>query len=187
MKIIGIMVITYLLASCAHGIKEYQNSPVTQGFIGECYSLTSESYVYEARCVDLENTGFGGRVFCPGIQSFKAGGNWEKSPKSYGEYLEQKTYWDGEMFDKLLFENQRTISYPVSAGTKLHVKKVVLYPWGGSGHKWAIRAILYPEGKDPLEVELPTIRLLTHGEIWIESEFMGFPSLKSKYAEKCDV
>jgi len=187
MKLSILTLILGLLTGCSFGIRDFTSDPRAENFVGKCFELTSESFVYEARCVDLESSGMGSRVMCPGLQSFLAGGKWISFPTSYREYSNKKGYWDETMFDKLLFEEQREIAYPVPAGTKLYISKVVQYPWGSSGHKWVVRAILHPEGRPHQEVELPTIGLLTYGDTWTASEFMSFPELKRDYVQNCQM
>ncbi|EKG2462385.1 hypothetical protein O2U53_004477 [Vibrio vulnificus] len=97
--------------------------------------------------------------------------------------MENRDYWDSQLFDRLLFEQQRTILYSLPKGSQFKVTRAVQYPWGESGHKWVLRAMFSDIGQ---EVELPTIALLTDGgKTWIESEFMKKPVLLASYAVQC--
>lgn len=174
------------LQGCAFGIKDLSHEPAVKSIVGQCYQLTSESFVYEARCVDLKSNGFGSREFCPGLQSFSAGTDWSTFPESYEDYLGNKAEWDKRMFDNLLFEEQRGILYPVSAGAKFHITTVVDYPWGETGHLLAIRAdLIGPYGTE--EVELRTIGLLTYGKIWARRDRMNSISFDSDFVKPCDL
>lgn len=175
-----------VLPGCAaYGIKDLSHDPSVQALIGQCYQLTGESFVYEARCVDLNSKGVGSRELCPGLHSFSAGTEMSVFPGSYEEYTGDKEKWDKKMFEKLLFEKQREISYPVPKGTKFYITSVVGYPWGVTGHKLAMRADLEgPNGTE--EVELRTIGILTYGQIWARRDRMNNISFNSEFAIPCD-
>src|SRR6266853_2275826 len=96
----GILLAT-TLGGCKYGIIDATNSPLMKiDLSGHCYKLQSDSFVYEASCLDPEAGGFGGKARCLKLQSFSAFDPL-RTPGSYEVYLLHTDVWDRKLFPKV--------------------------------------------------------------------------------------
>lgn len=147
--------------------------------INQCFKLKQNSFVFEGRCADL--TGFNDNSeLCNSIQSVGEG----VFPKSWNNYLKVRDSFDNMYFDQLAFEKQRTMLFPVSAGTEITITKVVHHGWGTDGRYWAIRGDLLIDGQST-EVELPSFSKVHLSPFWLNGKAEGIPQLNSKFLARC--
>lgn len=174
--------IPFILMACSSSIVDYTNHIATNNLTNQCFELTNDSFVYQARCVALDTVG---RDICMGLQSFQVDEHPEKVPLSYFKYMQHTKYWNKKMFTKGKFVGQRSILYGVEKGTKIVISKIVRYPWDDKSLKWVVRGTLDNKDTGGVEVELPTISALAHGPIWIENEKSESPVFDSNFLKKC--
>jgi len=184
-----------LLVGCAFGVIDRTAEQVA--LVEECYSIVKPAFLYEARCADLNSRGFGNSKFCTGIQGFDPlpyirhdGSKYEyQYPKSWSEYISDREMWDSQMFNKLLFEKQRTIIAPIDLGTRIHVIGIYEYPRGETGHVLVGRAKIASGQHQNTIVELPSPGGFSDtGPSWIKHWFYpdsGDIQLSEEYLQPC--
>ncbi|WP_257287096.1 hypothetical protein [Endozoicomonas sp. SESOKO2] len=155
-----ILFITYFfLSGCSFGIIDHTHEIKHTKTIEQCYSIKKSSFLYEARCADLNSKAFGNSTFCTGIQAFDPmpyNGYDFKYPISWEEYIYQKEKWDLKLFNKLLFEKQRSMIAPIDIDTKIKIIGIYEYPRGETGHVLIVRAKIISGEFEGTEIELPS-------------------------------
>ncbi|POB04494.1 hypothetical protein [Halopseudomonas oceani] len=197
MKEIALFSVALLLGGCAYGIVDRSNEVRNAETLATCYVTVKPAFLYEARCADLDASGFGDSTFCTGIQGFDPA-PYEvdnhtyhyEYPKSWAAYLDAKNTWDETLFKKLLFEKQRSIIAPVNVGTTLEITGVYEYPRGETGRVLILKTRLTSGEFNGTEVELPSRGGFSDaGPDWVR-QWTYRPDqgieLSSEYLEPCD-
>ena len=170
-----------LLAGCVIPIpsEEFTNRPEASGLFGKCYEIQKPSIVFEAVCADLSGIN-NNTEKCDGIQAMGEGG----FPYDWSTYLENRAKFDNALFSKLLFDKQRTMLFPVAAGTKITISRVVHHGWGTVGRFWVMRGTLHTDSNT--EVELPSYSWPHDAPFWLDGRSSNIPQPNPEYLQPCD-
>jgi len=197
MKAFSIAVVAVIMCGCSMGIVD--RTPEQSAVISACFSIKKPAFLYEARCADFKDTGFGGSTFCTGIQGFDplpytlSGPPYSQyhHPKSWDDYLSNREEWDKNLFFKRVLEKQRTIIAPLEVGTQLRIIGVYEYPMTTLDHGLIAKAKLITGKYAGTDVELPSVDGFNdRGPPWtiqrfyFEVERKGF-QLTTEYLEPC--
>ncbi len=105
-------------------------------------------------------------------------------PNNWESYLLDRKAFDDMHFDKLLFEKQRTMLFPINAGTEITITKIVHHGWGTDGRYWVMRGNMFINGQN-IEVELPSFSYVHLRPFWLNGNEQAIPQLNSKFLGKC--
>jgi len=173
LKSLTLFIIILLLNGCAFGIIDHTSDTRHKELLATCFSTKKPSFLYEARCNDLQASGFGGRTFCTGIQVFGplSYKTYFTPPNSWSEYLNSRKYWDEKLFRKYLFEKQRSLIAPIEVGTQMRIVGVYEYPKGTFGHVVTLTAELISGEYKGTKIQLSSEGSSESGQSWISQMF----------------
>ncbi|KZN61219.1 hypothetical protein [Pseudoalteromonas luteoviolacea] len=179
MRLIAICIVACVLGGCTSSV-DYTGSKVAAHLTNQCFYMTKPTFVFEGRCADL--TGINNNSeFCNGIQVVGEGG----FPESWDAYVQIRSSFDKNMFDRLAFEKQRSMLGYLDSGEKIIITRVVHHGWGTVGRFWAVRGEVVLSGR-PIEVELPSSYLVHHVPFWLDGREKSVPFIDSSFVERCD-
>ncbi len=174
------MLASFCLLSCTSS-EDFSSKPEADHIVGSCFKLIEPSFVFEGRCADLSGLN-NNSEFCNGIQVMGSG----DFPKSWGSYVEDRAALDRSLFEKLAFEKQRSMLFPLEKGSEITVTKLVHHGWGTIGRFWVIRGNVL-HNNSLIEVELPSIDLIHHAPYWFKGRSTQIPKINKKFIEPCNV
>lgn len=157
------------------------HKPEAAHLIGKCFKIKKPSFVFESRCADLTGVNNNSEL-CNGIQAMGEGA----FPDNWDSYLANRHSFDVSQFDRLAFEKQRTMLFPVDPNTKIIITRVVHHGWGTIGRYWVFRGNIEFNGED-IEVELPSFYLVHEPPYWIDGKSPSVPKTNLGYLQSCGV
>ncbi|WP_444930918.1 hypothetical protein ACJJIF_03795 [Microbulbifer sp. SSSA002] len=170
----------FLFSGCTIPSADLSKDVQYSHIVGQCYELKQPAFVFEGRCADL--TGFNNNSeLCNGIQAQGMGG----FPSNWGDYLKNRVSIDRQLFDRLAFEKQRSMLFPLAVGSKIYIDKLVHHGWGTDGRYWVVRGnILINEGR--IEVELPSFSYAHGKPYWVDGIARAFPGINPNFLAPCN-
>jgi hypothetical protein len=179
-RAIYIFLSTILYTGCTIPSTDYSQDTEYSKIIGQCYELKQSAFVFEGRCADLTGVNNNSEL-CNSIQAQGVGG----FPANWGDYLKDQASIDRQLFDRLAFEKQRSIQFPLEVGSKIYITKLVNHGWGTAGKFWVVRGNTLVNGSS-IEVELPSFGYV-HGEpYWVDGKAEVFTGINPNFLSQCN-
>jgi hypothetical protein len=167
-----------LLTGCITSV-DMGDNPEAANLMGQCFEFRKSAFIYEGRCADL--TGFNDNSeLCNSVQAVGEG----RFPPSWDAYLQNREEFDEREFDKLLFEQQRTMLFEVKSGAQITISRVVHHGWGSIGRYWAVRGHINTQGTE-MEIELPSFYLVHPKPYWINGKSESVPTPETTFLVPC--
>lgn len=181
-----ILIALGISGGCAVSVIDAGGSQAGLELIGQCYALKLDSFVFESSCaeVDAKLQSFGK---CNSIQAFGVDSRRGKLPSSYQDYKENKDKWDRIIFKSKPFHRINKRIFPLKAGTRFSISRLINFPMGESGRIWIIRADIIGGDLQSAGVELPShaIHLLPY---WVSPTWITnvdeLPRIDNRFAER---
>ncbi|GAA5446195.1 hypothetical protein Misp06_04404 [Microbulbifer sp. NBRC 101763] len=169
-----------LFSGCTIPSADFSKDAEYTHIVGQCYELKQPAFVFEGRCADL--TGFNNNSeLCNSIQAQGVGG----FPTSWADYRKDQAFIDRQLFDRLIFEKQRSMLFPLEAGSKIYISKLVHHGWGTDGRYWVVRGKTLINGSD-IEVELPSFSYVHSKPYWVDGRAQVFPGINPSFLVQCN-
>jgi hypothetical protein len=179
-RAIYIFLSAILYTGCTIPSADYSKDTEYSKIIGQCYELKQSAFVFEGRCADLTGVNNNSEL-CNSIQAQGVGG----FPANWGVYLKDQASIDRQLFERLAFEKQRSIRFPLEVGSKIYITKLVHHGWGTVGQFWVVRGKTLVNGSS-IEVELPSFGYV-HGEpYWVDGRAEVFTGINPNFLSPCN-
>lgn len=179
-RAIYIFLSTILSTGCTIPSADYSKDTEYSKIIGQCYELKQSAFVFESRCADLTGVNNNSEL-CNSIQVQGVGG----FPANWGKYLKDQANIDRQLFDRLAFEKQRSIRFPLEVGSKIYITKLVHHGWGTVGRYWVVRGNILMNGSS-IEVELPSFSYVHSEPYWVDGRAEVFEGINLNYLAQCN-
>lgn len=179
-RAVHIILSIFLFSGCAVTSVDLSKNVEYSHIVGQCYELVQPSFVFEGRCADLTGINNNSEL-CNSIQAQGKGG----FPTNWNDYLKHRPSIDKRLFDRLAFEKQRTMLFPLEPGTKIYLTKLVHHGWGTDGKYWVVRGEILANGSS-IEVELPSFYVHL-APFWVDGWARDFSGINPKYLARCNV